>query len=352
LRFVAATLVIFWHYIHWDVTLYGYVPRYFPLSIIEEGHTGVSLFMVLSGFIFQFINAGKEIDFPKFIRNRFFRIFPLAIFWILIEVAAKHLNSVEALLNTIFVFDSQSVPGVGWTIVVEFQFYLMFPVFHKVIEGKKGILNILGLIALMMLIRAILYVNIASLRDLSYFTIFGRLDQFLLGMIAARLYTSGATSGFFSKPQYEKLRVLLLLLVVTGLLVFFYLYNLAGGFMGSTSTHFKSAQWIVFHDIEAVFYSAIILLFLSVKQYSLLKPVETVLAKFGEYSYSMYWLHFPVVKAICVMCNRCHMFWPDSFRMMVITCLFVVLPVIIFVSGLSYNFFEKPFLQFREKYTS
>ena len=349
LRFVAATLVIFWHYIHFDVIPAGYLPGFFPFSILEEGHTGVSFFMVLSGFIFQFINDGRQIDFPKFLRNRFFRIFPLAIFWILIEVAVNHLNSVEALLNTIFIFDSQSVPGVGWTIVVEFQFYMIFPVLHKVIEKKSGIWNILGLIALMIIVRSLLYVNVDSLYRLSYFTIFGRLDQFLIGMIAAKLYSSGPGALFFSKPQLEKLRLGLLVMVVTVLLLAFYLFNRIGGLEGLTLTHLRSATWIIYHDIEAIFYATIIVLFLSINRYSLLTPIENALAKCGEFSYSMYWLHFPVIKAVCVMLRRYHIFYPGSFNTIVLVGFLIVLPTIVFIAGLSYTFYEKPFLQFREK---
>jgi peptidoglycan/LPS O-acetylase OafA/YrhL len=353
LRFIAATFVIFWHYIHFaNVVPFTYVPRLFPFSILTEGHTGVALFMVLSGFIFQYNNSGKELVFVKFLRNRFFRIFPLAIFWILILVAIDHLNSSEVLLNTFFVFDSRSVPGVGWTIVVEFQFYLLFPVLHKVIEKDGGIFNILGLILLMILIRAALFVNTTGFRDFAYYTIFGRLDQFLMGMIAAKLYTSGRSATFFQTPGYEKIRILLLLLITTTLLIFFNAYNKAGGYMGSESTHLKSAFWIIFNDIEAVFYSFIIVFYLSIHKYNLIKPVEGVLARFGEFSYSMYWIHAPVIKALFVTLHRFSFFNLDSFRPMFLSCLLIIVPAVIFASALSYYFFEKPFLQFRQNYSS
>jgi len=353
LRFLAATLVIFWHYIHFaNVVPYNYVPKFFALSVLDEGHTGVSLFMVLSGFIFQYINAGKEIEFSKFLRNRFFRIFPLAIFWILALVALDHWGSGEVLLNTFFVFDSRSVPGVGWTIVVEFQFYLIFPVLHRVIEKKGGIFNLLGLILLMLIIRSAIFVNYTGFRDFCYYTIFGRLDQFLIGMIGAKLYTSGNTASFFQKAANEKIRMFLLSITVFGLLFFFYQYNLAGGFMNSESTHLRTAFWIIFNDIEALFYISVILLYLSLNIYAIFKPLETILAKFGEYSYSMYWIHAPVLKALFVIIHRFPFLGLNSYSSMFCTCLFIMLPAIVFIAGLSYNFYEKPFLQFRQNYNS
>ena len=353
LRFVAATLVIFWHYFHYGTIPHEVLPHHFSLSVLEEGHTGVSLFIVLSGFIFQYINSGKEISYFKFLRNRFFRIFPLAIFWILIYVAKDHLNPVEVLLNTIFVFNPLSVPGVGWTIIVEFQFYLIFPVFHKIIERKGGTLNIVGLFVLMILLRGMLYINTGNMRDFAYYSIFGRLDQFLLGVIAAKLYAN-RLSSFFSRPELEKLRLFLLAGVVAGLLVVFHFFVMAGGYFGVDNEHGKGAAWIVFLDVEALFYASIIVLYLSLNKYALLRPVESFFAKLGEFSYSMYWLHWPMILALCVIIMRLNIFnpGPRSFASMWLIGFAVILPAIVFVSALSYTFFEKPFLRFREKYTT
>ena len=349
LRFLAATLVIFWHYLHYSIIPLTYVPDFFAFSILQEGHTGVSLFMVLSGFIFQYINNGKEINYPQFFKNRFFRIFPLALFWILLLVARDNLNSVEALLNTLFMFHSRAVPGVGWTIVVECQFYLIFPVLHKVIERKGGILNVLGLIAFMILLRCMLYVNLSDVRDFGYYSIFGRLDQFLIGMIAAKLYSS---SEFVRKTSYQSLRLGLFFIVIITFLELFHIFNLAGGYHGMVATHAKSAIWIVFHDFEALFYALIITLFLSLKKYKILSPIETFFAKCGEFSYSMYWLHWPAIQALCIMMIRFGIGYPGrgDFAEILLIGFVIIVPVIVFLSALSYNFFEKPFLQFRNKY--
>ena len=52
-RALAAFIVIAWHFIHgasgYPVPFEG-APRIIPLAIFDEGHTGVALFMCLSGF--------------------------------------------------------------------------------------------------------------------------------------------------------------------------------------------------------------------------------------------------------------------------------------------------------------
>ena len=60
-----------------------------PLTVVLfEGHTGVALFMVLSGYILASGTFGKDISYAGFLRNRFLRIFPLLI--VVLGVFALH----------------------------------------------------------------------------------------------------------------------------------------------------------------------------------------------------------------------------------------------------------------------
>ncbi|NYT60616.1 hypothetical protein H0A65_17000 [Alcaligenaceae bacterium] len=56
------------------------------LWVANRGHTGVALFMVMSGFIFTVIAYGKDLDYAGFLRNRFIRIYPLYLFGVLMSV--------------------------------------------------------------------------------------------------------------------------------------------------------------------------------------------------------------------------------------------------------------------------
>jgi len=96
LRGFAALLVLFYHGvfgIYHDLTTVPPVlaytdemlPRadFFLSAFIYEGHSGVALFMVLSGFIFTVGTHGHGISYWQFIRNRFLRTYPLFLFMLL-----------------------------------------------------------------------------------------------------------------------------------------------------------------------------------------------------------------------------------------------------------------------------
>ena len=58
LRFFAAALVVLFHYFHTQI---GDLRSGNPLiSLVDEGHTGIALFMVISGFIFTLIAGNRH----------------------------------------------------------------------------------------------------------------------------------------------------------------------------------------------------------------------------------------------------------------------------------------------------
>src|SRR3954454_366811 len=76
-------MVFAWHFTHavgaYPETFEG-APAVFPLALFDEGHTGVSLFMVLSGYLFAKLLDGRAIDYGAFFWNRFIRLAPLLLF--------------------------------------------------------------------------------------------------------------------------------------------------------------------------------------------------------------------------------------------------------------------------------
>lgn len=147
LRFFASILVVFHHF-------RGYVadaiPNFSSNSFISwftqlwmlKGSSGVSLFLVLSAFLFTLItHAGeKKIIYHKFIYNRILRIFPLMVFLVFIVITLDRANSSPLDILRIFTLQlntGNSMTGWGhsvfpsgpiWTIAVEFQFYFLFPI--------------------------------------------------------------------------------------------------------------------------------------------------------------------------------------------------------------------------------
>jgi peptidoglycan/LPS O-acetylase OafA/YrhL len=160
-----------------------------------EGHTGVGLFFVLSGFILMLIRMNaSDISYWGFMRNRFLRIFPLflVIYFVAISIGRNEFRPADIL----YVFFSNLgmaptsnsfITGAAWTISVEFTFYALFP-FVAYAATNKGVKYLLQLIFIIILFKIGAFFISESPKHMYYSTILGRIDQFLIGMIAAMLY--------------------------------------------------------------------------------------------------------------------------------------------------------------------
>lgn len=159
-------------------------------ALIIEGHSAVSLFMVLSGFIFTYGALDKDIRYTQFIVNRLLRIFPLYIVLIVISMASgASAFSIGKLLSTLLPLanvDRLDGPflAMSWAIAVEFQFYLIFP-FLLSAMSRNATKSVLALIATAVLLRILMVSLYASPRDIGYWHLTGRIDQFVCGMAAA-----------------------------------------------------------------------------------------------------------------------------------------------------------------------
>ena len=202
LRAFAALLVLLYHSAHvvsyhllWHQPFaFDHWPAAGPnpfLAVIYEGHTGVALFMVLSGYLFTAGAAGRDIRYGEFLRNRVLRIYPLLVVLIFVGVATYPQRfTLTGFLQLILPL--QNLPGslnlgaftsMFWTIAVEFQFYLIFPFLHR-IGLREGPRFLWGIIFLTIIARAGSVALGANPREF-YWSILGHLDQFLIGMIVA-----------------------------------------------------------------------------------------------------------------------------------------------------------------------
>src|SRR5258706_4360967 len=79
-RAVAIFMVFAWHFTHarngYPVP-FDYVPALFPFAVLDEGHTGVALFMALSGYLLAKLLDGESIDYRRLILELAPRPFPL-----------------------------------------------------------------------------------------------------------------------------------------------------------------------------------------------------------------------------------------------------------------------------------
>jgi peptidoglycan/LPS O-acetylase OafA/YrhL len=344
IRFLAVMMVVFWHYrgeLH-AVLPQTYAPGFPLLSLFDEGHTGVGLFLCLSGFIFAALCHDRAVRYGDFIRNRLLRIAPLGLFWVAVYFfsAPETGSTAELAASLLTLFNRGAVPDVGWSVIVEAQFYVIFP-FLLIFSRRYGLRFLIGLVIVFLCVRCAIFLAKGSVQLFAYSTIFGRFDQIAAGMIA----------GFLSKSHATQIRRLAWPLCVAGLLVAtaaVHAFNLAGGFMNFGGVPFpsKSPAWLIQLTLEGIGYSLMILGYCALPGGNAGRAGRLA-AYIGAISYSIYWSHKTVFHAL----NN-----TPAIRGFIVTAQDMVLlfpiyltPVVLF-SMLTYHLIEKPFFDLRKLY--
>ncbi|CAF1158029.1 unnamed protein product [Adineta ricciae] len=313
-------------------------------SFIIEGKTAVSLFMVLSGFIFTYGNNGEQIEYFRFLYNRILRIYPLMITMMMIGISVYPWRfSIEKLFGTLLPFQNINNSSlrlgeytiVFWTIAVEFQFYLIFPYLNQFLY-KKGLMRFSLMFVLTFIIRISAVVEGANSRDISYWTILGRLDQFMCGMVAAYLLKNFNIQN--------RMLVRLLPAGLIGIIISITIFHRMGGWN-------EIASWkIIWPIIEGSLWATFLigyLTFFHQKDNIVLRFIANI----GTISYSMYLIHHFVAFHIAKRSLVISLF-KDLFLNAFFTSLILTLPLTMLISTLTYYLIEKPFLGMRKSYSS
>jgi peptidoglycan/LPS O-acetylase OafA/YrhL len=311
-----------------------------PLAaLLVEGHTAVALFMVLSGFIFTRAALGQTIRYGAFIRNRLLRIYPLFALLLATAVYARpDAFAPGPFLQTLLL--GANLPGrleIGpftamfWAIAVECQFYLLFPFLLAFLQ-RSGWRWLGGALVLCLLLRAAAVLEGAHARDLSYITLVGRLDQFLLGMALARSMREHAR---WWRPWTLPAAAIALLATIA-------VFHRLGGWPA------LSAWKILWPPIEGAAWAGFIGGYLTVAD-RLPPLLSRALAAIGTASYSIYLLHFVVIAQLAA-----HRWtWQptgNGYLDALATTAAVAAPIVLAVSAVTYQVVERPFLQLRGPY--
>jgi peptidoglycan/LPS O-acetylase OafA/YrhL len=340
LRFFAAAMVLMWHVMRFNRQAPSTdVPNLWPLSFLQEGHTGVALFFVLSGYIFYALCRDRQIKYSNFLKNRILRIAPLFFFWTLLYFYIGDIDPSKLFFAIACLLNKGTVPGNGWTVIVEFQFYLLFP-FLLFFNRTYGLRYLIGLLFLTMFFRWSVWFTSGTVQDLAYSTLFGRIDQFLLGIIGCEL-----------SHRYKKLfksRLLLIVLIALWVIVF-HKFDQAGGFFDNTGGYPSiSSVWVYWPFVEGFFYSFITSSYIAVS-FSLPNLLDKSLAWLGTVSYSLYLnQHFSIL--ITYKIYKATGLKTTGVNNALMFGIFGVLPVLVAVSAMTYYLIERPFLRLRQPY--
>lgn len=342
LRFFAAFSVMIFHFAGNDFT-----------SVFD---IGVNLFFTLSGFIFMLIAGATEqdIDYKKFIYNRFLRIFPLVIvlFFTVTALMRESFHGTD-IFNLLFLnmpsgggkwgWGSRFLSFPWWTVGVEFTFYLAFPFILKFYK-QYGLKYLLQLILFILILRYFTYyirVDEDGYRNTImsiHYSILGHLDTFIIGMMAGILYLQKEKWTRVFKFFASKI-VIIILLIGTHQLLSLDMINP-----------------MIEAPIRAILCGLIIISYLSLN-INFSERLNKLLAYLGSISFSVYLLHEFVADALknsgisTFLIENINFFKISSENVQnLVVALLVLMPVIFLVSMLSYTVIEKPFLKMRVKY--
>jgi len=337
LRALAVFMVFCWHFVHSHniIPLDASAPLFAPLTLLSEGYTGVSLFMVLSGYLFARLTDGKQLKFGAFMLNRGLRLLPL-LSVVMVLAYVKSLFTGEALdLSTRLLHGwfAPTLPQGAWSITVEMHFYLLLPALLWM--ASKHLSSLLGVVLVAMMARLVVYWAGGDLDYLAYHTMLGRIDQFVLGLLAFHLR--------------DRIRGQHLLWVASaaGFIAFMSFIDHQGSMLGKQPA--LSPWWVVMTTIEGLFYGLTVAWYDTSFRHAA-GAVSTFLAWIGRCSYSIYLLHsFVVFKMAQWVDERLFSLGNVNVSLPVAAiCFLLFLPV----GYLSYRFIELPFLRRRVPYLS
>lgn len=339
LRFFAASLVVAHHFSGFpDPASATNVMERIGTAWIRWGSTGVSLFLVLSGFLFVVICKDRQPDYWKFLANRALRIFPmLFVIMLLLMTASRAEWSPIDLLRFVTLQVNTGNPTTGWgndilpfgpiwTIGVEFQFYLLFPLLLLILR-RQGVKPLIMMTVAIIVFRALL---VARLGDGVYYnayhTLLGRLDQFLIGMLAGMLW--------LRRPDWFTRRVGAGLVLVS-------LLGLSCYLAAFKPSHLTTA---IGFTVEGLLWSAFLVGYAAAVRGE--GRVVRALAALGDPTYSVYLLHLFV--GGYVLHKARSEGWATG-SLWIDVPVFAYLPTLL-ISTLTYHGIEKPFLSLRLNY--
>lgn len=359
LRALAMLMVLmahcWWFIGAWQVNLpLGH--RHINLAgIFNYGHIGVNLFLLLSGFClyWPFVKQGarKEPTLAEFARKRCRRILPpyyvaLVLFgllpllfglWQHQQVSVSH-QVTDIVLHALMLhnMDPAYVSGIDgslWTLALEFQLYILFPVLVEAYRRfpARGVLLVVFLFCTLFRFWSAkllaVHGNYNPHDPIGYclaYSVMGRCFEFALGMFLARcladLYAKGQTGLRWTDGLFVG--------VVT-------LISLAE-FKRNHGAHFLTLTDAMLGLCFAVLFVA------AGKPNSLAHRLLSgrAIVAIGIFSYSIYLVHLPLVFFFGDIARRYHF---TNTQQIAYACLFVA-PLMILTGYVFHRLFERPFM--------
>ncbi len=318
--------------------------KIFNFDLFEGGNLGVDIFFVISGYLITLIllkelSENKNLILTRFYKRRIKRILPALIFvifatlpfaWNLLtpldlENYAKSILSSLSFISNIYFYasgqkysakDSELIPFLHtWSLSVEEQFYIIFPIFILIIYRfyKKFLLTFLNVTLILSLIMS--FILNRNYPDLEFYIFPTRAWEFLSGSILAHLEYS-------YKRRKIKLKHSSIGTNIGMFMIFFALFL----------THALNNK-LILDRVFTVVGVGMIIWFATGEELVTKALSSKYIVSIGLISYSLYLWHYPIFAF-----NRLSGFSEgNNYKF------FILVIMLILVSIFSYWFIEKPF---------
>jgi peptidoglycan/LPS O-acetylase OafA/YrhL len=329
----------------------------YTILIFDFGWVGVDLFFVLSGFLITSILLDtRKADnyFSSFYARRILRIFPLYYSVLILILTLRHfcpplkpISPLPAdeklyflyLTNWLVLWKGHWGPNIlghFWSLAVEEQFYLIWPVFVWLLTPKR-LAKTAALGCLAAILVRIMWVNYGGPAPAIAIATVTRMDTLLCGALGAIFFQDAA---IFTKLRPWLLRIawVAAFIVIVGVVVMRHNHGPWGGLLFIETIGFT---------LMAIGFTALVLYAAATDgKATLFQRVfrSRVLSEFGKYSYGIYVYHVPVLAA-GDLAIRPHL--PPAlvsniwFNLLYVALLF---GVSFLIAMLSYEHFERHFL--------
>ena len=353
IRFIAAFLVIICHIE--ELKDFINIDRIFDVSQTKlVGRVGVVLFFVLSGFLITYLlykekEITNNISVRKFYIRRILRIWPLYFFIVLFtffvvpfvdflivdgydkkllwsDLFTKLILYVAFLPNLVCaIYGAIPYVAITWSIGAEEQFYLIWPWLNKNVSNKWILM--FSIIIGYFLVKSYIYYLPNDFRQV--FKIFW--DMTLIdcmaigGIFATLLYQNGILVNIIRKILFKKI-VQWVVLILTIYLVYI---------------NFKLKDF--YCEIYAILFGVLIINF-AANPNRIFSMENKILNYLGKVSYGLYIYHYILIIIVLRFCDNLKIM--NNFIYYTSSIMLTIL-----VASLSYNFFEKRFIDMKVNYS-
>lgn len=313
-------------------------------------------FFVLSGFLITSIllrTKGEPNFFRNFYVRRSLRVFPLYYFALIVIISILPLVEPEYLpelprMLPLLLFYQQNLIyfvgdikntiylGVTWSLAVEEQFYLVWPLVVNAMRKEtlaKFSFGIIGLSILLRILGALFWPDPEQMTVFFFYNTFTRMEEIAFGVLLAIAFTD---------PEWirklSKIAMPVFLVTYVSLLVFEVVTN-----PGIPHPAYGNVPLtLVGYTMASTFAAALIVALITRDENSFIRRLfrNKALVFFGNHSYSMYLFHLPVGLILL------DYLWGTGLRGWYMFVLYVglVFAITIVISQITWFLLEKPML--------